>query len=247
MDKKDASQFQQRFDRVYDRLNAHQRAAVDHTEGPVMVIAGPGTGKTQILASRIGKILKETDFLPHNILCLTYTDAGTVAICNEVIQENLSLFEKNSLDPISDLERIELMKELIDALPKNNPLKRYRGDVYYDISHLSSLFSTIKREGWSIPYLKERIEQYIQELPFNDAYIYKRNTGKFQKGDLKKDKIQAETDKMLRTLAAIEQFDGYQKKMSERNRYDFDDMINWVIQAFIQFYWPPTRSVSNIF
>ncbi len=45
-----------------------------------MVIAGPGTGKTQILASRIGKILLETDSQPRNILCLTYTDAGVVAM-----------------------------------------------------------------------------------------------------------------------------------------------------------------------
>ena len=45
---------------------------MDTIEGPVMVIAGPGTGKTQILASRIGKILLETDVFPQNILCLTY-------------------------------------------------------------------------------------------------------------------------------------------------------------------------------
>ena len=47
-----------------------------------MVIAGPGTGKTQILSVRIGKILLETDYLPSNILCLTYTDAGVLAMRN---------------------------------------------------------------------------------------------------------------------------------------------------------------------
>src|SRR5258705_12830738 len=64
----------------YERLNEQQRKAVDTIEGPVMVIAGPGTGKTQILASRIGKILLETDSLPQNILCLTFTDAGVAAM-----------------------------------------------------------------------------------------------------------------------------------------------------------------------
>ena len=67
---------QKNFKEQYEKLNAEQRKAVDSIEGPVMVIAGPGTGKTQILAARIGKILLETDVLPHNILCLTYTDAG---------------------------------------------------------------------------------------------------------------------------------------------------------------------------
>jgi hypothetical protein len=48
---------EQKFAEEYDKLNEKQRLAVDTIEGPVMVIAGPGTGKTQILASRIGKIL----------------------------------------------------------------------------------------------------------------------------------------------------------------------------------------------
>src|SRR5512145_103224 len=149
---------EQRFLEEYERLNEKQKLAVDHIEGPVMVIAGPGTGKTQILASRIGKILLETDALPQNILCLTYTDAGVVAMrkrllqfigpdaykvniytfhafCNEVIQENLSLFEKTTLDPVSDLEKIELFKQLIDSFPKGHLLKRYRGDVYFEVNN----------------------------------------------------------------------------------------------------------------
>ena len=69
-----------KFNEAYQKLNPQQRVAVDTIEGPVMVIAGPGTGKTQILAARIGKILLETDSLPDNILCLTYTDAGTIAM-----------------------------------------------------------------------------------------------------------------------------------------------------------------------
>src|ERR1041385_322039 len=148
-----------KFTEEYAQLNEQQRKAVDTIEGPVMVIAGPGTGKTQILASRIGKILLETDSQPENILCLTYTDAGVVAMrkrllqfigpdaykvniytfhafCNDVIQENLSLFEKTSLDPISELENIQLFKKLVDDLPKNHPLKRYRGDVYFEIKNL---------------------------------------------------------------------------------------------------------------
>jgi DNA helicase-2/ATP-dependent DNA helicase PcrA len=163
---------QVKFHEEYSRLNEKQRLAVDTIEGPVMVIAGPGTGKTQILASRIGKILLETDASPENILCLTYTDAGVVAMrkrllqfigpdaykvnlftfhafCNEVIQDNLSLFEKTSLDPISELEKIELFKKLIDSFPKNHLLKRYRGDVYFEIHNLDRLFSTMKKEGWS--------------------------------------------------------------------------------------------------
>ena len=70
----------EKFNLEYNRLNEQQKKAVDQVYGPVMVVAGPGTGKTQILSVRIGKILLETDYLPSNILCLTYTDAGVLAM-----------------------------------------------------------------------------------------------------------------------------------------------------------------------
>jgi len=243
------------FNTEYKKLNDNQRLAVDTIEGPVMVIAGPGTGKTQILASRIGKILLETDTLPENILCLTYTDAGVVAMrkrllqfigpdaykvniytfhafCNDVIQDNLSMFEKNSLDPISELERIELFKKLIDTLPKNHPLKRYRGDVYYEVSNLQGLFSNMKREGWTPEFLNQHIDAYLKELPEDEAFIYKTSrAGKYNKGDLKPAYYE-ELEKMEKLRAAVNEFDRFQHMMREANRYDFDDMIIWVIKAF---------------
>lgn len=246
---------ERKFTEEYEKLNERQRLAVDTIEGPVMVIAGPGTGKTQILASRIGKILLETDALPENILCLTYTDAGVVAMrkrllqfigpdaykvnlytfhafCNDVIQENLSLFEKTALDPISDLERIELFKDLIDNLPKNHPLKRYRGDVYFEITNLQQLFSTMKKEGWTPAFINGKIDDYLADLPTRDEFIYKRRYKEFQPGDLKKDKVEEATTRMEKLRAAVNLFDTFQQLMRQRNRYDFDDMINWVIKAF---------------
>ena len=244
-----------KFTQEYEKLNPEQRRAVDTIEGPVMVIAGPGTGKTQILAARIGRILLDTDALPENILCLTYTDAGTLAMrrrlqqfigadaykvniytfhafCNDVIQDNLSLFEKNSLDAISELENIQLFKQLIDSFPKNHPLKRYRGDVYYEINNLKNLFSSMKREGWSPEYINGKIDAYIQDLPSRDEYIAKRAVGNFKKGDVRIDKIEEEKEKIEKLRAAVNEFDSYQAMMRKKNRYDFDDMINWVIKVF---------------
>ncbi|HRH48605.1 MAG TPA: ATP-dependent DNA helicase [Panacibacter sp.] len=244
-----------KFQQVYNGLNEQQKLAVNTIEGPVMVIAGPGTGKTQILSARIGKILLDTDTLPENILCLTYTDAGVVAMrkrllnfigpdaykvnlytfhafCNDVIQENLSLFEKTVLDPISDLERIELFKELIDAFPKNHPLKRYRGDVYFEINNLKSLFSTMKREGWTPAFINTKIDEYLKDIETRDEFIYKRAYRQFKAGDKKQTKIDEEVEKMEKLRAAVNEFERFQLMMRKRNRYDFDDMINWVIKAF---------------
>ncbi|MEO5942123.1 MAG: ATP-dependent DNA helicase [Ferruginibacter sp.] len=244
-----------KFTEEYEKLNPQQRIAVDTIEGPVMVIAGPGTGKTQILAARIGKILLDTDTLPENILCLTYTDAGAIAMrrrlqqfigadaykvniytfhafCNDVIQDNLSLFEKNSLDAISELENIQLFKILIDNFPKNNPLKRYRGDVYFEINNLRSLFSSMKREGWKPEFINEKIDEYLKDLPLRDEFIYKRKYKQFNAGDVKQDKIDEEKERLEKLKAAVGEFENYQKLMRQKNRYDFDDMINWVIKVF---------------
>lgn len=64
------------FEEAYNHLNSDQKAAVDHIDGPLLVIAGPGTGKTQLLSVRVANILKQTDATAENILCLTFTETG---------------------------------------------------------------------------------------------------------------------------------------------------------------------------
>jgi DNA helicase-2/ATP-dependent DNA helicase PcrA len=245
----------EQFDIIYNQLNEQQKKAVDTIEGPVMVIAGPGTGKTQILGARIGRILLDTDTQPENILCLTYTDAGVVAMrkrllkfigpdaykvniytfhafCNDIIQENLSLFEKTSMDPVSELEKIEYFKQLIDGFPKNHPLKRYRGDVYFEIRNLQHLFSTMKREGWTAALINQKIDEYLADIPNREEFVYKRAYKQFKAGDPKTSKIEEAKERMEKLRAAVNEFDRFQQIMRSRNRYDFDDMINWVIKAF---------------
>lgn len=251
-----SSQYNQQFQQALEKLNQKQREAVETIDGPVLVVAGPGTGKTQILAARIGKILKDTDTDARNILCLTFTDAGAInmrkrlvdfigpdayrvniytfhSFCNDVIQENLEYFGKINLDPISDLEEAELLKELIDEFPKDNPLKRYTGEVYFERDRLRNLFALIKKEGWKPEFINERIDEYVADLPNRDEFVYKRKYKHHLPGDLKEDKIAEEIHKMEIFRAAVQEYPKYQAKMRFRSRYDFDDMIVWVLEAFI--------------
>ena len=243
------------FSKLYQKLNPQQKLAVDTLEGPVMVIAGPGTGKTQILGARIGKILMETDTDPGNILCLTYTDAGAIAMrrrllsfigpdaykvniytfhafCNDIIQDNLSYFEKTTLDPVSVLEQIEYLKLLIDSFPKNHPLKKFRSDAYYEVQNLRSLFSTMKKEGWTPAFIGKKIDEYLADIPTRDKYIYKINGKGFKKGDKKQADLDEELTRMNKLRAAANEFEPFQQLMRSKSRYDFDDMINWVIKVF---------------
>lgn len=251
--------YNEKFFAALDKLNDAQRRAVETTEGPVLVIAGPGTGKTQIIAARIGHILssKLTQAQPQNILCLTYTDAGAIAMrkrlldfigptayrvniytfhafCNEVIQSNLDFFGKRMLEPISDLEKVNLLREIIDGLSSLHPLKRLRGDLYSDLSRLDNLFSMMKEEDWSPEFIRLCCDAYISDLPKREQFIYKRaNVVKGIKvGDLKTQLISKEEEKMAKLIAAAELFPLFQEKMLAMNRYDYSDMILWVIAAF---------------
>ncbi len=255
------SKYNQNFLKALERLNENQLKAVNQTEGPVLVIAGPGTGKTQILAARIGKILLDTDTRPHNILCLTYTDAGAVAMrkrlfdfigpeayrvniytfhafCNDIIQENLDYFGKMELDAISDLERMDLFRKLIDNFGKDHPLKRYRGDVYYEVSRLQHLFSVMKREDWTPEFVHLKIDEFICLVEDCDAgsdyykeYKYAKKYLNKEAGDLKPafDLLKENLEKLR---AAVSEFPKYQQMMRDMSRYDYDDMILWALNAF---------------
>jgi DNA helicase-2/ATP-dependent DNA helicase PcrA len=242
----------QKFSEEYDRLNERQKQAVDKIFGPVMVIAGPGTGKTQILSVRIGKILLETDYLASNILCLTYTDAGVLAMrkrllnmigpdaysvhihsfhsfCNMVIQQNMHLFHKKELQPINELEQVQCLMELIDGFDNNHPLKRYKTDAYFEAGYLKDLFSNMKREGWTADYLVKKIEEYIEDIIPDTFY----NKIKAKKGIIELTaEGRKEQEKMIKLKSAVQAFPVYQQILKEKQRYDFDDMINWVIDVF---------------
>jgi DNA helicase-2/ATP-dependent DNA helicase PcrA len=100
------------------------------------------------------------------------------------------------------------------------------------MSNLAKLFSAMKKEGWTSQYLIERIDAYIQEIPFRDEFIYKRKYKQFEAGALKQGLVDVELEKMSKLKAAVNCFDIYQELMKSHNRYDFDDMINWVLKAF---------------
>ncbi|WP_157542785.1 ATP-dependent helicase [Mucilaginibacter aquatilis] len=252
-----ADRYNQNFQQILARLNPEQLAAVNKLDGPVLVVAGPGTGKTQILAARIGKILSDTDAQPNEILCLTYTDAGAVAMrkrlfefigpdayriniytfhafCNDVIQENLEYFGRLGLEPLTDLDSAMLFRDLIDGFGKDHPLKRFTGDIYFETSRLKSLFSTMKRENWTASFIEQAVKDYIDDLPNREEFTYKRaNAAKGIKvGDIKEKEITAAKDKMEKLLSAVKEFDNYENRLDIAKRYDYDDMIMWVLRAF---------------
>ena len=248
-------EYNERFSEVLAMLNPAQQKAVDQIDGPVLVIAGPGTGKTHILSARIGRILLDTDTQAANILCLTFTDAGVKAMrerllgfigpdahrvpiytfhsfCNNIIQENLINFGLQNLEPITELEKIDLIRSLMDKLPFENPLKRGKSQVYFFEKHLLHLFDLMKTEHWSPEHVQTQIDAYLKEIPTLEKYKYQRNTARFSKGDPKLNDLQKEHDRMAQLRAGVDLYSAYEGAKKRLQRYDFSDMILWVLDAF---------------
>jgi len=245
-------------------LNKEQRRAVEEYEGPMVVIAGAGTGKTQMLSVRIMNMLlaEGSHIEPNMILALTYTDAGVVAmkkrliefmgpdaykipvhtfhsLCNEIVQSNMDYFGLRELEPASDIEILEVLRQCIRELGPDNPLFRGKGDQYFEVDRLRNLFRVMKEEHWSAEFIAERGQAYLQEVPTLPEFLYKRANAKegIQVGDLKKKEYEKVTAQVNQLTAAAFQLEKYNYLLRKRNLYDFNDMITWVIDAFNDSEW----------
>lgn len=160
------------FDKGYSSLNTEQKQAVDTLDGSIMVIAGPGTGKTQLLSLRIANILKNLDINPENILCLTFTESastnmkkrlqsiiGTSAykvqietfhsFGTEIINQYPEYFFGGAtFRPIDEIGKVAVLDKIFSNLDLNDPLYSYnptQGWVY--LSAVQQNIKNLKEEG----------------------------------------------------------------------------------------------------
>ena len=229
------------FQKAYSSLNKNQQQVVDTIDGPVMVIAGPGTGKTQVLTVRIANILEKTDTDPSAILALTFTESATKemrqrlinlvgkdayyvrittfhAFCNDIIAENPERFSRPAgMVAATDLEKIEIITKILEdesyllLKPINNPTL-YLRDI---ISSLSDL----KREGITIKKFAKLVRAVSEGF---DA----------EKEDLGKTAFADKEKLVSKNVDLLAIYKKYQEELVRLGRFDYEDMINWVVDAF---------------
>jgi DNA helicase II / ATP-dependent DNA helicase PcrA len=227
---------------ILSSLNKYQLEAVKSIEGPVMVLAGPGTGKTQILASRIAYILGSTDTSPSSILALTFTESGVKAMRSRLhellgptgLDVTVNTFHGFAADLItsnpdyfstlfgfkvaSDLDRFLIVKNILEA--QHFDFLKPPGAPLFYIKDLLSTFSALKREAVTPPVLRTLVEEELQ-------------TFEETKGELNKTKLN-EVEKRIGKLGELRDFYYlYQHELSSARLYDFDDMINLVTKGLI--------------
>lgn len=164
-------------------LNAKQREAVEYLEGPLLVLAGPGTGKTQLLSEKVAYILKNTDTNAENILCLTFTDSGAynmrerlkTTIGKDGMKVNIGTYHSfgqnilaqygnyspdyaRSIDgAIDEVTQFKIVRDIRDALPANDILM---GDKVKDII---SAISAAKSAGLTAKDLAKVAKQNTED------------------------------------------------------------------------------------
>ena len=233
------------FKKRYASLNEEQKAAVDLVEGPVMVIAGPGTGKTETLGLRVANILQKTQSRPGNILCLTFSTAGAKAMrerlrdiigasaygvtvstihsfCNEIILGNPLVFEDfRALEQVSRIEQLRIVRRLLHDLPAGSHLGRpvagtdRAGDVLSRILEM-------KRESITVSALNEHAKTYKEDIKTTPTGKERDQTSKAYLTDLRRTEQFAEF---------IDVYEGYGTALHDLHRYDTEDMILVVNQA----------------
>ena len=236
------------FSEAYASLNAAQKEAVDTIEGPVMVIAGPGTGKTQILTLRIANILLNTDSSADSILALTFTESGARAMrerlikyigveaysvsistfhsfCEKLIQQYPDAYQ-NIIGgrPARDLEKVSIVENILSD-PSFKAL-RPRGNPSYYINSILREISEMKREYITTDKLAEIVNDQEKEL----ADIPKVHTKGAHKGKIRGEyKNKDRSINKNRELLAI--YQRYNASLFEQKLYDFEDMILETISA----------------
>ncbi len=220
------------YQKYYSQLNKLQKEAVDTAEGPMLILAGPGTGKTQLLSVRAGGIVNARKALAENILILTYTNAAAKAMkerlgevmgtagyevevgtfhsfANSIISESEAgaeyVGDKVQLD---DVERVKSMEYILDNTGSLDEIRPFRAPYTY-LKEMLRKISDLKRDGIT----PADLEKYLKDK----SALYTALEDKYKK------RLQAFAIAYRRYEELKE---GKTKGIfDERGRYDFDDMI----------------------
>jgi Superfamily I DNA and RNA helicases len=238
------------FEEAYGKLNAQQKMAVDTIYGPVLVIAGPGTGKTQILALRIGNILlKAAGAKPDEILALTYTDSavatlrarlarfiGTAAyrvrihtfhsFARSILELRPDLFPRIALGThLSAVRGIALMERLLDEgsyTKIRNPKNPHRA-----AKDLLGFMEKLKQEHYTPESYRAELAALHEALIADPDRIHARGA---HEGKEKGEHLRYR-ERIEKHLEVAELFAAYQEALERESLYDYADLIGEAVRG----------------
>lgn len=195
---------------LLDELNDMQRKAVEQTEGPCLVIAGAGSGKTKVLTYKVAYLIQEKNVKPWNILAITFTNKAA----NEMKERVTALVG----DQINDIWLGTFHSICVRIL------RRFIDRLGYDPSFI--IFDTADQKTLVKNCLKDL---NIDNKTFTEKSVL--NAISKAKNEMMEPDVYQETyakDYRKKTIASV--YTLYQKRLKENNAIDFDDIINFTIK-----------------
>jgi len=217
---------------IYDSLNEEQKKAVEAIDGPLLILAGPGTGKTQLLSIRAANIMDKKKINGEHILILTFTNSAAKAVKErlaeiigykgyEIIAETFHSFANSIiLDSeeateylktriqMADIERLKAIEYILDNLKDAKELKPF-GNPYFYRNEIEKKISELKNEGISPNEFIESLDKLdLESSGLKEKYLIRLK--EFALVYKIYEEIKKGRDKNI--------FD-------DRGRYDYDDMI----------------------
>jgi DNA helicase-2/ATP-dependent DNA helicase PcrA len=192
-----------------------------------MVIAGPGTGKTELLSMRAANILRQTDTLPENILCLTFTESGADAMRRrlisiigadaykiaihtfhsfgtEIINQNGQFFYNGAkFQTADDLSSYEILRSIFDGLNHKNPLVVMTNGEYPYLGDTAQVISELKRNGFTGDELRLVLDANDKVLDEIEPIIGKIFANRISKATLDALPAVVETARKLTTTSPL--------------------------------------------
>jgi len=193
-------------------LNAQQREAVTHTEGPLLILAGAGSGKTRVITHRIAYIITERRVPPSSVLAVTFTNKAS----REMRERVSTLLEDVHLDSSPNLSTfhsfcVRLLRRDGDPLTRIRPGFTRRFSIYDDEDQLQ-----IIKGGYRALGLDEK--EFLQYRAALSRISHSKNRNETAK-DIYKQAVNKETE----SIAAL--FEYYEKALHTANALDFDDLL----------------------
>lgn len=201
-----------------ENLNPEQKEAVLATKGPVLVLAGAGSGKTKTLTHRIAYLVKEKNISPYNILAVTFTNKASQEMSNRIghlLGNNQDTRNNNQSLPWMGTFHSICVKILRREAHK---IGYERNFTIYDAQDSLSIIKRIMKEANIDPknYAPKAIQYFISgaKNELIDAKEYKKYTNS---------PFEAMTAKV---------YDQYEKYLKDANGMDFDDLIMQCVFLF---------------
>ena len=198
----------------YDSLNAMQQEAVFHTEGPVLILAGAGSGKTRVLTHRIAYLIEEKGINPWNIMAITFTNKAAQEM-RERVDQIVGFGSESIWVSTFHSSCVRMLRRYIDRLGYDNNF------TIYDTDDQKTVIKEIcKRLNIDTKQFKERtlmaaISSAKDELVSPAEY-----------------KLQASTASGYGAQTIARVYEAYQKQLRQNNALDFDDLIVKTVEMF---------------